>query len=792
MRRIHASDLLDTNYQLDPSSADWTGWLNDGWSGVGAEFALAAAQFGTQSSSAGLSSHLSADHVSPGLDMAPGLGEGAESFAKRGSGSGSPGPSPSPSPSPPSSSTVIKSVTVEPPALHPPIGIATLPTDTYFSQQWNLTSATAGIDVVKAWQNYTGAGVKIGIVDDGIDYNHPDLAPHYLFNLQYDAVTADGSAYGNPSTDNHGTTVAGVLAAADNGVGIVGVAFNAGFAGDRIGYGSNGNTSQYADALNHLLTSGFDVANNSWGYATPFQDNFNSYWSSSKSAILNDITNGRGGLGIDIVFAAGNNRSAGDNVDYHNYQNDPYVITVAATDNNGHVASFSNPGAALLVSAPGSYDISDDRLGAYGWSSGDYVGVAGTSYAAPTVSGVIALMLEANPNLGYRDVQEILAESARNSDPSNAGWMVNGVHDWNGGGMHFSPDYGFGLVDATAAVRLAESWQKQSTFADMSTETVVHTDSLAIADGGGVTQSQITFTTSLTLDKAVIDLNIGESSVSDLSVWLTSPDGTTAQLVSHPTAGTGGGIVFEMSANNFMGEDALGTWTLNVADTVANGSSGNLNGWTLEGMGDAASTAPDYVYTDEFATMSGGTRTVLNDASGAAMINTAAVTTGSLLDLHAGAFDTIAGRTLQIGSTTTIKSAWAGDGNDTIIANDAGDVIQGGRGNDTIVTGHGADLISGGPGSDLFQFNFLKSVASTITDFTIGNDVVDMRQLFGSIGYTGTDPLADKWLSLTADASGTGTDFVIDPHNASAPVVVADLLHIAPTALHQGTDYWLV
>jgi Ca2+-binding RTX toxin-like protein len=159
--------------------------------------------------------------------------------------------------------------------------------------------------------------------------------------------------------------------------------------------------------------------------------------------------------------------------------------------------------------------------------------------------------------------------------------------------------------------------------------------------------------------------------------------------------------------------------------------------------------------------------------------------------LNPGAVDTIAGKSLQIATSTIIKNAWAGDGNDTIIANDAGDVIQGGRGNDTIVAGHGADLISGGPGSDLFQFNFAKSVASTITDFTIGNDVVDMRQLFGSIGYTGTDPLADKWLSLTTDASGTGTDFVIDPHNAMAPMVVADLLHIAPTALHQGTDYWL-
>jgi len=254
------------------------------------------------------------------------------------------------------------------------------------------------------------------------------------------------------------------------------------------------------------------------------------------------VTNGRGGLGIDIVFAAGNNRSAGDNVDYHNYQNDPYVITVAATDNNGHVASFSNPGAALLVSAPGSYDISDDRLGSYGWSSGDYVGVAGTSYAAPTVSGVIALMLEATP------ISAIA--TSRRSSPSRPGTAIPAMRldgqrraRLNGGGMHFSQDYGFGLVDATSAVRLAESWQKQSTFADMSTETVAHTDGLAIADGGGVTQSQITFATSLTLDKVVVDLNIGESSVGDLAVWLTSPDGTTAQLVSHPTAGTGGGIV---------------------------------------------------------------------------------------------------------------------------------------------------------------------------------------------------------------------------------------------------------
>src|SRR5262249_299498 len=163
--------------------------------------------------------------------------------------------------------------------------------------------------------------------------------------------------------------VAGVLAAARDGSGIVGVAYNAGFAGIRIGYGANGNPSQYADALNHLATNGFDVGNASWGYTTPYQDNFSSSWSSSKTAILNDVARGRGGLGIDIVFAAMNGRAAGDNVNYHNYQNNPYVIAVAATDSTGQVTSFSDPGAALLISAPGGNGITDDRLGTSGWSS---------------------------------------------------------------------------------------------------------------------------------------------------------------------------------------------------------------------------------------------------------------------------------------------------------------------------------------------------------------------------------------------------------------------------------------
>ena len=211
-------------------------------------------------------------------------------------------------------------------------------------------------------------------------------------------------------------------------------------------------------------------------------------------------------------------------------------------------------------------------------------------------------------------MQQILAYSAKETDPTNAGWHIDGAHDWNGGGLHFSQDYGFGLVDATAAVRLAESWQYQSTYANMSTESASHGDNLTITDGGSV-QSQITFGSSLDVEKMVIDLNITHPHVSDLTVTLTSPDGTSAVLASHPASGTGGGIVFETSANNFWGEDAKGTWTLTVTDSVA-GNVGTLNGWTLTALGDAPTTPTTYVYTDEFATAAGATRLVLTDASG--------------------------------------------------------------------------------------------------------------------------------------------------------------------------------
>ena len=170
-----------------------------------------------------------------------------------------------------------------------------------------------------------------------------------------------------------------MIAAEDNGIGGVGVAYGATLVS------AYTPLSGAADEFAGLAYSqGFDIANNSWGWNVSlfnaFPDNF---LNTSRSpgadasfaqygAMIEDVAEtGRDGLGTVFVFAAGNGRESGDNVNLFNFQNSRYTIAVGATDENGQIAEFSNPGAALLLSAPGVNILTTDRTGAYGYASGD-------------------------------------------------------------------------------------------------------------------------------------------------------------------------------------------------------------------------------------------------------------------------------------------------------------------------------------------------------------------------------------------------------------------------------------
>lgn len=639
--------------------------------------------------------------------------------------------------------------------------------DPLLSGYWHLWSATGsskGVNVANVWDDYRGAGVKVAVIDDGIDYLHPDLAPNYDASLDYDTRNRDFDAYASDPTDKHGTAVAGVIAAAlDNGIGGAGVAPEATLVGYRIGYGSNGSLSQILSAFQRL--SAVDVANNSWGFEGYFSDNFlNSTYAPLGDALQNALDVGRGGLGTVVVFSAGNSRAQGQDVNYHGFQNHRGVVAVAATDSAGNVSSYSTPGAALLVAAPGNGIKTTDRPGSLGYSSGDYATLSGTSFSSPIVSGVAALMLDANPGLGWRDVQEILAATAvRTGSP--ASWADNGADNWNGGAMHVSHDYGFGLVNAHAAVRVAESWQNQSTSANEWAVTGVHSEKVLIPDLGSAV-STIVLQPGLRIDRVEVDIALQHANIGQLRITLGAPDGTQSLLVHNP-ATSQSSIYFTFSTTRDWGELSGGNWTLTVTDTQAGGS-GSLNTWALRAYGDPAGD-DTYVYTNEFGTLAAAdaTRRTLADLGGVDTINAAAVTTDTLLDLRPGYTGMLAGQNLTLAAATTIENADTGDGNDVLIGNAAANLLRGWRGNDLLDGGAGNDTLEGGPGNDVYIVDALGDVI--VEHAGGGTDTVRTARASYQLGaelenltYTGTGNFVATGNALANLLTGGGGSDVFD------------------------------
>jgi subtilisin-like proprotein convertase family protein len=585
--------------------------------------------------------------------------------------------------------------------------LAALPPDPGVPGQWHLRNPS-GIDtnVASVWADYTGRGVRIGIVDDGFDLANRDLAG--VFGTGgWDARGNDASPAAEAG-DRHGTAVAGIIGADANGTGLVGVAHDATLVGFRIGFGASGTTDQLAAQLRKQV--GVDISNNSWGFGGFFTDNFaTANFVPIRDALVHATAAGREGLGTVFVFAAGNARTAGDNVNHHGIQAAPQVITVGAVDATGKVAPFSTPGAALLVSAAGVNMITTDRVGAEGYASGDTATVSGTSFAAPVVSGVVALMLEANPGLGWRDVQEILALSARQTDAANASWLTNGAGGWNGGGMRFSNDYGFGIVDARAAVRLAETWERVSTTASQATVSASNGAGGAIPDGTAAGfVAGLTLAGGIAIEKVQVTLDIRHTWIGDLRVMLVSPEGTESVLIDRPgrTPGSTGygssvdDIRFTVTSNAFLGEGSGGAWTLKVVDLMT-GDTGRVVSWSLTARGAAAGQDDTYVFTDAYAALRGAdaSRGTIADLAGTDTINAAAVTGRVLLDLGAGG-GTIGGAAFGLAAGTTIETVHGGDGDDVLTGDRFANTLTGGRGNDVLRGGEGDDRLVGGAGND--------------------------------------------------------------------------------------------
>ena len=493
-----------------------------------------------------------------------------------------------------------------------------------------------------------------------------------------------------------------------------GVAFDASVTAFRI-FGGSVSESEFADVYNRHAAE-LDVSNNSWGYNGYFYDNLDgALFDSVGAAIENAAANGRDGLGTVMLWAAGNDRLSGQDVNYHDFQNTRETIAVAAIENTGEISYYSTPGAAILIGTPSNGGtaaiVTTDQLGTSGYASGDYTfSFGGTSAAMPITAGAVALILDANPLLGYRDVQEILAYSARQVDAGDPGWEYNGAHNWNGGGLHTSHDFGFGLIDTLAAVRLAETWSEQSKAANEVSVSASSTPNRTIFDNATITD-QVFIAGGIDIEHVEVDLNLQHTWIGDLTVTLTAPDGTQSVLVDRPgvsgssTYGTGPGQhQFHPIEHKPLGRNRGRTWTLSVSDSVG-ADQGTLIDWTLNLFGNALDDDDTYIYTDEFASFSDdAARQILSDAGGLDAINAAAITSNSLIDLNTNAASALAGNTLSIEAGTVIENAYAGDGADTLIGNVSDNGLFGGRGDDTLIGGAGSDALVGGEGFDTVSY----------------------------------------------------------------------------------------
>lgn len=738
------------------------------------------------------------------------------------------------------------------------------PTDPLFVRSWHLLNpgnaatgnGVAGIDirVTSAWKKYTGQGLLVAVLDDGVEVTHPDLAANIWTRPAGTPLVDPNNAnlvtglaiipgVGGEVGDNHGTSVAGVIASPANGIGGVGVAPDARLSSYRIIGGNNANPEQ---GFTQALYDGAQVLNNSWGYPGAFTE----LSTPVENAFQAVATQGRGGLGSVIVFANGNYRAStvdgvaglGTDANLDNYLNNRFTVAVAAIENTGIITYYSSRGANLLVAAPGGG--SDPTLATYqgvtaadrvgptnGYNGnpspdGDYTGFNGTSAASPVVAGVAALILEANPGLGFRDVHEILAYTARQIDPdagtagnttfSRTPWVTTAAGNANGGGLHFSTDYGFGLVDAGAAVRLAETWQAVRTTSNWITGEVENTTPGIITAGGiaGVQSYSTSFTVTqpanaspgLRVNRVELELELAASRPDQLTITLTSPGATTITLLrtpgntfqsinggyayngSNPQAWPDDG--FTLATPGFWGETGVGTWTLTISAGANAAASFTKAALRIHGDSAASQLGRIDIITDDFGRLAGLETSRATLGGGKTGINAAAMTGASLIDLSNTVASNIGGTavSLTLGTLTDLWGGEAGDvfsgdardntlnggwGNDALYGQAGNDTLVGGDGDDTLDGGSGLDRMTGGLGDDVYVVDappdqvIEQAGAGTDTIYVRSNGVVmaanvEIARLIGAAtsftGGAGNDIIVANQAAASVANGGAGDD----------------------------------
>lgn len=570
-----------------------------------------------------------------------------------------------------------------------------------------------GVNAVGAWNQVSGQGVRVGVLDSFFDINHSDLQSAMPTSIDWDGDGVDDAVDANNNgiadvfepegftyalgsnlwpvnnqrnrRQSHGTSVSGIAVGRINGESGIGIAPES----EWLPFGAL--DRQFNWPLDDWPSEGFynyaDVVNNSWGSSGSINGTL-------RVGTPTDTANWETATaGAIQVVSAGNDRDPGNTTvlrGWDNTNNDNRTrrenIVVAATMRNGEVEQYSTPGATIFASAPvnGSNfrfedssgenanqqrtvtaDVTDDPAidgdpvmdGAPPNDNAGYVNgpthtrFNGTSAAAPMVTGTIALMLEANPSLDWRNVQHILAQTStknglidsngdgqldaidpnaggnaddaaaagtiemrdtftprmnttfRINDGHNTGWFQNGAGHW------VSDSFGFGIVNAGAAVELASRWRRVAPERKVSTDSIL-ANPFTIQEGnlGGLDSlneaGSWEVDDHLSVEWVELNIKMDLEEQDEIMLAVQSPSGTRSVLMApggsdatpFPTR-TSRNSFGERTfiTNQFWGEDSRGEWSIEVLDTNADGDTARLSEASLDIFGTQAKGVTDFI-----------------------------------------------------------------------------------------------------------------------------------------------------------------------------------------------------
>ncbi|WP_338674522.1 S8 family serine peptidase [Streptomyces sp. SCSIO 30461] len=464
------------------------------------------------------------------------------------------------------------------------------PNDTQYSKQWDLFESTAGMNVPGAWDKATGQGVKVAVIDTGY-VAHSDLAANIISGYDFisdpsmandgggrDSNPADPGDWmdrGECGTDSnglpvpgqdidnswHGTHVAGTIAAdANNGKGVAGIAYDATIQPVRVLGKCGGTTADIIDAITWASGGSVQGVPNNPNPADVINMSFGGEGgcdSGTQSAI-----NAAVDRGTTLVVAAGNDNY---NAAYYNPASCSNVITVAASDRQGNRASYSNYGSVVDITAPGGETAVSDsngilstlNTGTRSVGSETYAAYQGTSMAAPHITGLAALLVDANPSLTPAQIESTIKSKARTLPGSCSGGC------------------GAGLADAAATLGSSSTTEPPS-----DSNVFRSTTDVSIPDNGGWVTSPISVSgiSGNAPSDLKIDVDIKHSYRGDLVIEIVAPNGASARLKDASDDSTANLVTtYTVDAS---GVAANGTWKLRVSDAYAE-DTGYIDSWSL-------------------------------------------------------------------------------------------------------------------------------------------------------------------------------------------------------------------